>query len=101
MHGINRKVYYVYIMASSTGVLYVGMTNNLIRRLHEHRDGSAGDFSKKYRTMRLIYFETTNEVHSAIAREKQIKAWRRRRKLDLIRKMNPTFRDLGAELRID
>jgi putative endonuclease len=98
MPGNNGKVYYVYIMASSTGVLYVGMTNNLIRRLFEHRDGSAGDFSKKYGTMRLIYFETTNDVHSAIAREKQIKAWRRRKKLDLIREMNPSFRDLGAGL---
>jgi putative endonuclease len=92
------RQYYVYVLASDTGVLYVGMTNDLLRRMHEHRTGIGGDFSKKYGTTRLIYYETTPDVHSSISREKQIKAWRRRKKLDLVRRLNPTFRDLGADL---
>ena len=92
------KEYFVYILASDTGVLYIGMTNDLIRRLDEHRSGIAGGFSAKYKTTRLVYYEVTNDVHRAIAREKQIKAWRRQKKLDLVRSANPMFRDLAVDL---
>jgi putative endonuclease len=91
------KRYFVYILSSATGVLYIGVTNDLIRRMCEHRMGMAGDFSKKYKTIRLLYYEITSHVLNAIAREKQIKSWRRKKKLDLVRTHNPTFRDLSSE----
>ena len=98
MQGRRNKEYFVYIVSSDTGVLYVGMTNDLVRRMHEHRTGSVGGFSKKYGIGRLIYYEVTSDVKSAISCEKQIKAWRRKKKLDLVRELNPTFRDLVAYL---
>ena len=89
--------YFVYILSSPTGVLYTGVTNNLRRRLHEHRTGSIPGFSRRYRVHRLLYFESTPNVHSAIAQEKKIKGMLRAKKLALIREVNPTFRDLAAE----
>ena len=89
--------YYVYILSSETSVLYVGVTNDLRRRLEEHRLGRATGFSKRYRTTRLVYFEETADILSAIAREKQIKSWRRTKKLSLIRSANPKFRDLAED----
>lgn len=88
------KTYYVYIVASVTGVIYTGMTNNLLRRIGEHRAGAVDGFTKRYGCKRLVYFEETNQVRSAIEREKQIKGWTRAKKLALIRSMNPTWRDL-------
>jgi putative endonuclease len=92
-----NRTYYVYILAGRYGVLYVGMTNNLVRRLNEHKAGRKGGFSHRYGTTRLVYFETTGDMHAALAREKEVKKWSRRKKLDLVRKVNPTFRDLGEE----
>jgi putative endonuclease len=91
------NIYYVYILSSETGVLYVGVTNDLRRRLEEHRRGQATGFSKKHRTTRLVYFEETADILSAIAREKQIKSWRRTKKLSLIRSANLKFRDLAED----
>jgi putative endonuclease len=87
----------VYILSSATDVLYTGVTNDLRRRLHEHRTGLVPGFSRRYGVHRLLYFESTTDVYSAIAREKQIKGMLRAKKLALIRSVNPTFSDLAAE----
>jgi len=88
------REYCVYIMASRSGVLYVGVTNDLERRVKEHKSGTHG-FSGRYGVNRLVYFESTNDVGSAIAREKRIKSWRRDRKRALIRSVNPEWLDLS------
>jgi len=89
--------YYVYILASRPRTLYVGVTNDLNRRLWEHRNGDGSDFTRKYRTGRLVYFETTANVQAAITREKQVKGWIRKRKVELIESMNPTWEDLSTQ----
>ena len=90
--------YYVYIVSNVTGsVLYTGVTGDLIRRISEHRQGKGG-FSRQYKATRLVYYEDADEVASAIEREKQIKGGSRRKKLDLIRGMNPERRDLDEEI---
>ncbi len=87
--------YYVYIMASKrNGTLYVGVTNNLVRRVYEHREGQADGFTKKYGVKALVYFEPHDDIAPAIQREKNIKRWRRAWKIDLIKKANPSWRDL-------
>lgn len=90
--------YYVYIMASKTRTLYVGMTNNLLKRVVDHREGMIEGFSKKYKTKMLVYYEHFLYVHDAIDREKEIKAWRREKKVKLIESMNPTWQDLYDEI---
>jgi putative endonuclease len=90
-------VYHVYILASATGVLYIGMTNHLERRTAQHKQGLAPGFTKDHEVHRLIYFEPFNDVRAAISREKQLKGWRRDRKLALVRKLNPTLRDLSSD----
>ena len=89
--------YYVYIMTNRSGTLYVGVTNNLIRRVYEHKNKLVDGFTKKYNINRLVYFEETSDVYSAIAREKQIKGWIRKKKIELIEKTNPKFRDLSED----
>ena len=89
--------YYVYILASFRRTLYVGVTNNLERRLWEHRNGLGSAFVRRYNVYQLVYVEETGDVLAAIAREKQIKAWRRSKKVALIEAANPTWRDLSAE----
>jgi putative endonuclease len=91
--------YYVYILASRSRTLYVGVTRDLVRRLHEHRSGLIPGFTSRYHIHRLVYFETTNDVRAAIAREKQIKGWVRERKVELITSANPTWRDLSEDWR--
>ena len=91
--------YFVYILSSLSGVLYCGVTNSLERRLAEHRHGVADGFSKRYHVNRLVWFEDTNDVQSAIAMEKQIKGWRRDRKVKLIEEENPGWRDLSEDWR--
>jgi putative endonuclease len=90
------RTFFVYIMGSKFGVLYIGVTNNLERRLKEHREGLIPGFTKKYRVRRLLYFEAFERAAEAIAREKQIKGWKRARKLDLIHSMNLEMADLSA-----
>jgi putative endonuclease len=89
-------MYYVYITASASGTLYVGVTNDLVRRMHEHRTGSADGFSKKYGCKKLVYFEETTEVFTALEREKSLKGWLRKKKEDLIRTVNPGWIDLSV-----
>ena len=92
------RSYFVYILSSDRGVLYVGVTNDLHRRLAEHQDGLAEGFTSRYKVHRLVYFEETQDVRSALEREKRIKSWRREKKLALIRGANPKFEDLSAGL---
>ena len=91
------KQYFVYIMTSNSGTLYTGMTNNLQRRVYEHKSKLAEGFTSKYDVNRLVYFEIFGDVRDAIAREKQIKGWRRHKKLALIESMNPRWQDLSEE----
>ena len=88
--------YYVYILASVTNVtIYTGVTSNLIKRVYEHKNDLAKEsFTAKYKVHKLVYYEQTGDVKSAIAREKQIKSWRRAKKNALIAQMNPTWEDL-------
>jgi len=89
------KRYYVYILTSKTGTLYVGVTNDLQRRMYEHKHGLIEGFTKRYKATRLVYYEETPEVNEAITREKEIKTWRRSKKLDLIKSLNPEWKDLS------
>ena len=88
--------YYVYLLASRSRVLYIGVTNNLERRLFEHRQRRRPDFTSQYQVDRLIYFEMFGEIRDAIAREKQLKGWRREKKIALIESQNPTWQELSA-----
>ena len=90
------KTYYVYIMSSGRRTLYVGVTGDLVRRVGEHRYKLIEGFTKQYNVTHLVYFESFTEVRDAIAREKQIKAWSRSKKLDLVRSQNPKWSDLAA-----
>ena len=92
------KEYYVYILTNRSGTLYVGMTNDIVRRMIEHKEGRGSKFASKYRINRLVYYESTNDVLSAIAREKQIKGWLRSKKIALIESVNPKWRDLSEDL---
>ncbi len=90
------KKYYVYIMNSPTGTLYTGMTSNLKRRVYEHKQKLREGFTKKYNVTRLAYYEETSDVQTALAREKEIKKWRRSKKIALIKTINPRWQDLSA-----
>ena len=93
------RLYYVYMLASRrNGTLYIGVTNDLLRRVTAHRNGTGSAFTKKYNVKHLVYYESTSYHVAAITREKQIKAWRRKWKLELIEKANPEWKDLFDEL---
>ena len=93
------KTYFIYILASKkNGTLYIGLTNNLIRRVSEHKNNVTDGFTNKYGVHRLVYFESTNDVDAAITREKQMKKWRRQWKINLIEQENPNWDDLYADL---
>ncbi|MGA7290879.1 MAG: GIY-YIG nuclease family protein [Terriglobales bacterium] len=102
----DEKRYYVYIMASRSLTLYTGVTGSIYRRALQHKAGETEGFTKKYHINRLVYYETFKYVNGAIAREKQIKAWTRAKRLALIKTMNPAWQDLAdgwgkpAELQI-
>jgi putative endonuclease len=84
-------------MASRSRVLYIGMTNNLERRVYEHKHDLIEGFSRQYRCHRLVYYESFDRVEDAIQREKQLKRWNRAKKVWLIERVNPTWKDLSAE----
>ena len=91
-------MYFVYILTNwDDSVMYIGITSNLPKRLYEHRNGLADGFTKKYNVHKLVYYENTNDVYSAISREKQLKGWRRSKKNALIAKMNPDWHDLSDD----
>ena len=89
--------YWVYIMASTSGTLYTGMTNNIYRRVSEHKKGQVEGFSGKYKCTKLVHSEYFTDVHSAIVREKRIKGWIRKKKQELISKQNPGWQDLSKD----
>ncbi len=88
-------IYWVYMMASPWRVLYIGVTRDLQRRVAEHRLGSTPGFSARYKTRKLVWFEHGTCIDAALAREKQLKGWSRRRKLALVDSINPTWQDLA------
>ncbi len=90
------RKFYIYLLASRSRRLYVGVTNDLFRRVVQHRNGEC-EFTSRYRITRLVYVETCTDVRSAITREKQIKGWLRAKKLELVDGFNPNWDDLGAE----
>src|SRR5258708_39237916 len=92
------NIYYVYILTTvSRHVMYVGVTNDLERRIDEHRNGKGGAFTKRYRVNTLVYVEEYGQISDAITREKEIKAWRRSKKDALVETINPTWADLFDE----
>ena len=89
-------MYCVYILSNwDDSVIYIGVTGNLPRRLYEHRNGLAEGFAKKYNVHKLVYYENTSDVYIAISREKQLKGWSRKKKNELITKVNPEWKDLS------
>ena len=93
---MNINTYYVYILTNQfNDVFYVGVTNNLERRIREHQSGLIDGFTKKYRVQKLVYCESCHDVRDAIAREKQLKNWNREKKRFLIERMNPEWKDLS------
>lgn len=94
---MDEREYHVYIMMSLSGVLYIGITNNLARRVHEHKNGAVAGFTDKYRCNLLVYCEAYQYVDQAIAREKQLKNWNRGKKIGLIEMQNPKWGDLSEE----
>ncbi len=93
---LGSRTYYVYILTNESGTLYTGVTGNLKKRVWQHKTKEVKGFTQKYNIDRLIYYETFGDVWSAIAREKQIKGWVRRRKLELIASMNAEWHDLSG-----
>ncbi|MDW7667361.1 MAG: GIY-YIG nuclease family protein [Bacillota bacterium] len=92
-------MYYVYMMTNwNNKVLYTGVTNNLERRVYEHKNKLVKGFTSKYNTNKLVYFDYTDDVNSAITREKQIKGWSRKKKDELVKNANPDWKDLSKEL---
>ncbi len=89
--------YYIYIMTNHSGTLYTGVTNNLARRVYEHKMKRGSAFTTRYNVNQLAYYESVGDVKSAIAREKQIKGWLRKRKIALIESLNPEWRDLSLD----
>ena len=90
------SVYYVYILSNTSKMLYTGVTNNLERRVAEHKRKEIEGFTKRYNLHSLVYFEALGSIRAAIIREKEIKTWRRDKKTALIRSMNPQWKDLSA-----
>jgi putative endonuclease len=91
------KNYYVYIMTNNSKTLYIGVTDDLMRRVYEHTNKLIEDFTKKYNLTKLVYFETFNRVEDAIRREKQLKNWHRQWKINLIESINKEWKDLSLE----
>ena len=91
-----NRHFYVYIAASISGTLYVGVTNNLLKRIWQHKQGETDGFTKRYEVNRLIYFESFDDIRTAINREKQLKGWSRRKKIWLSERVNPRWEVLTA-----
>jgi putative endonuclease len=95
----DARQYYVYMLASKIGgTLYIGVTNNLVRRVHEHREKLVEGFTKRYDVAKLVYFEVHSEIEVAITREKQMKKWNRAWKIRLIEESNPNWDDLYIKI---
>ena len=93
------KSYYVYILTNAGNrIFYVGVTSNLVKRIYEHKSKAVEGFTSQYRVNKLVYFEETSDVHSAIDREKKLKKWRRDFKIQLVSKINPDWHDLYDDI---
>jgi putative endonuclease len=93
------KQYYIYILSNKrNGTLYVGVTNNLVKRIYEHQNKLVDGFSKEYGLNRLVYYEVVENIEEAIVREKRLKKWNREWKIDLIQKTNPNWEDLYSKI---
>ncbi len=101
MPATQDRQYYVYILTNAIRTLYVGVTNDLERRMYEHKNKLVTGFTSKYNVTWLAYYEQTSDVESAIAREKEIKGWRRSKKVALIESSNPRWKDLSLEWGFD
>lgn len=91
------KKYFVYILSSEKETLYIWVTNNITRRIFEHKEHQSEWFTNKYNITKLVYLEETDSIESALTREKQLKRWKRERKVELINSINPTWKDLYNE----
>ncbi len=91
------KQYYVYILTNRSRTFYVGVTNNIERRVYEHKHKLIEGFTKKYNVTLLVYYEVVDDISAAITREKQVKDWRREKKIALIESLNPAWKDLSLE----
>ena len=91
------RAYYFYVMASYRGALYAGVTNDLTRRVYEHKHKVVEGFTKQYNVTKLVYDEIADSIEAAIEREKQVKGWVRRKKVELVESMNPYWEDLTKE----
>ena len=96
-HGMPRDRYFVYIMTNVSRTLYTGVTNNLVRRVYEHKNKIIPGFTSRYNITELVYFEETSDVQAALTREKEIKGWRRAKKSQLIASVNPKWLDLSSK----
>lgn len=94
---MKQNCYYVYVMTNDSGTLYIGVTNDIVRRVYEHKQKLVAGFTFKYNITQLVYFEETNDVKAAITREKQIKGWLRNKKIALIRSVNQKWEDLSSD----
>ena len=97
LRSMHEGAYFTYIVASRSHTLYIGMTGNLQKRVFEHKAGTYEGFSCRYNCNRLVWFERYDDPRNAIGREKQLKRWRREKKIALIERVNPTWQDLSAE----
>ena len=96
---VSTKIYYVYLLTNwNNKVMYIGVTNDLKRRLYEHNNKLMKGFTEKYNINKLVYFEETQDIHTAITREKEIKKWRREKKNQLVTNTNPEWQDLSGTL---
>ncbi len=94
----SEKIYYIYLLTNwNNKVMYAGVTNNLIRRIYEHKSKLVKRFTKKYNVNKLVYYEEMRDVIAALTREKEIKKWRREKKNQLVNRMNPAWKDLSME----
>ena len=92
---MRNHCYYVYIIANATRILYTGITNNSVRRVWQHKSGEIDGFTSHFHVCRLVYYESFRDIRSAIAREKQVKRWRREKKIWLIERVNRNWKDLS------
>ena len=92
-----KKSYYIYILRSINGIFYIGFTSNLVQRIWQHKNKLVEGFTTKYNVDKLIYYETYTDPENAILREKQLKNWNRKKKIELISKTNPTFEEITLE----
>ncbi|MEW5874772.1 MAG: GIY-YIG nuclease family protein [Candidatus Zixiibacteriota bacterium] len=91
-----QKTYFVYVMANRSRMTYIGSTSDLNARVYQHKHGTTPGFTSKYRLNRLVYFESTTDARAMVARERELKGWRREKKVALIESLNPTWEDLSA-----